>query len=187
MQRNPFLIFWLQSRSILILGPKEIKSAHSFYFSLIYMPWSGGTGCHECWVFFCEYVFECWILSKLFSSPRLMNWSLVVCFLLLGWCHLHICGCWYFSQQFLFHLGVYAVQHIKWPFLHKSSISRVTMYTLSCSFPNFKSFSCPVSDSNCQFLTYIQTFRRQVRLSATPIILKISLRLLWSTQWKALA
>ena len=31
------------------------------------------------------------------------------------------------------------------------------MYTLSCSFPNFKSFCCSVSDSNCCFLTYIQT------------------------------
>ena len=33
------------------------------------------------------------------------------------------------------------------------------MYTFSCFFPSFKSFSCSVSDSNCQFLTYIQTFQ----------------------------
>ena len=32
------------------------------------------------------------------------------------------------------------------------------MYTLSCSFPSFKSFRS-VSDSNCHFLTYIQTFQ----------------------------
>ena len=31
------------------------------------------------------------------------------------------------------------------------------MYTLSFSFPNFKSFSCSMSDFNCRFLTYIQT------------------------------
>ena len=31
------------------------------------------------------------------------------------------------------------------------------MYTLSRSIPNFKYFSCFVSDSNCHFLTYIQT------------------------------
>ena len=31
------------------------------------------------------------------------------------------------------------------------------MYTLSFSFPNFKSFSCSMSDFNCHFLTYIQT------------------------------
>ena len=33
------------------------------------------------------------------------------------------------------------------------------MYTLSHFFPSFKSFSCSVSDSNCHFLTYIQTFQ----------------------------
>ena len=97
------------------------------------------------------------------------------------------CRCWYFSQQSWFHLGIYAVQQIKWSFLHKSSISRVTMYILSCSFPNFKYFSCSVSDSNCHFLAYIQTFKRQVRWSDTPILLRIFLSLLWSFMWKALA
>ena len=33
------------------------------------------------------------------------------------------------------------------------------MYTLSFSFPNFKSFSCSVSDSNSRFLAYIQIFQ----------------------------
>ena len=33
------------------------------------------------------------------------------------------------------------------------------MYTLSRFFPSFKCFSCSVSDSNCHFLTYIQTFQ----------------------------
>ena len=67
------------------------------------------------------------------------------------------CRCWYFSQQSWFHLGIYAFQNIEWSFLHISSITRVTMYTLSFSFPNFKSFSCSMSDFNCRFLTYIQT------------------------------
>ena len=38
------------------------------------------------------------------------------------------------------------------------------MYTLSHSIPNFKSFSCSVSDSNCHFLTYIQTFQETVKV-----------------------
>ena len=38
------------------------------------------------------------------------------------------------------------------------------MYTLSSSFPNFKSFSCSVSDSNCRFLTYIQNFQETGKL-----------------------
>ena len=33
------------------------------------------------------------------------------------------------------------------------------MYTLSFFFPSFKTFSCSVSDSNCHFLTYIETFQ----------------------------
>ena len=33
------------------------------------------------------------------------------------------------------------------------------MYTLSHFFPSFKSFNCSVSDSNCRFFTYIQTFQ----------------------------
>ena len=33
------------------------------------------------------------------------------------------------------------------------------MYTLSRFFPSFKCFSCSVSDSNCRFFTYIQTFQ----------------------------
>ena len=38
------------------------------------------------------------------------------------------------------------------------------MYTLSCFFPSFKSFSCSVSDSNCRFLTYIQNFQETGKL-----------------------
>ena len=119
--------------------------------------------------------------ASFFSFPLLINWSLVLCFLLLVWCHLHI---WMliFLPTILIPSWDLCSPAYRMIFPTYKSITRVTMYTLSCSFPNFKSFSCPVSDSNCQFLTYIQTFRRQVRLSATPIILKISLRLLWSTQ-----
>ena len=63
-------------------------------------------------------------------------------------------------------------------------ITGVTMYTLSFSFPNFKSFSCSMSDSNCCFLTYILV-KRKVRWYGTPISLIIFHILLWSTQWKA--
>ena len=33
-------------------GAQENKICHCFHVSLIYMPWSGGTGCHEYWLFF---------------------------------------------------------------------------------------------------------------------------------------
>ena len=55
------LILWLHSLSALILGPKKMKS-DCFHISPIYLPWSGGTRCHD-------FLFESWVLSQLFHSP----------------------------------------------------------------------------------------------------------------------
>ena len=41
------LISWLQSPSAVILEPKKIKSATMSIVSLIYLPWSDGTRCHD--------------------------------------------------------------------------------------------------------------------------------------------
>ena len=41
-----FLISWWQSPSAAILEPKKIV-CHCFYCLPIYLPWSGGTGCHD--------------------------------------------------------------------------------------------------------------------------------------------
>ena len=41
------LILWLQSPSAVILEPKKIKSVTVSMFSLIYLPGSDGTGCHD--------------------------------------------------------------------------------------------------------------------------------------------
>ena len=46
--------------------------------------------------------FECWVLSQLFHSPLSTSsrCSLVLLhFLPMEWYHLHIWGCWYFSQE----------------------------------------------------------------------------------------
>ena len=40
------LISWLQSSSAVILEPPKIVS-HCFHCFSIYLPWSGGTGCHD--------------------------------------------------------------------------------------------------------------------------------------------
>ena len=40
------LISWLQSPSAVILEPRKIVS-HCFHCFPIYLPWSGGTGCHD--------------------------------------------------------------------------------------------------------------------------------------------
>ena len=75
----------------------------------------------------CEYQ----ALSQLFYSPLSLSsrGSLVpICVLPLGWCHLHICGCWYFSWQSLFQFVIHPAQHFTWYTLHNIWISRVTIF-----------------------------------------------------------
>ena len=45
-RRKFLLISWWQSPSAVILEPKKIV-CHCFYCLPIYLPWSGGTGCHD--------------------------------------------------------------------------------------------------------------------------------------------
>ena len=55
---------------------------------------------------------ECWVSSQLFHSPisSSSRGSLIpLCFLLYGWCHLHIWGYWYFSRQSWFQLVLHSV------------------------------------------------------------------------------
>ena len=50
---------------------------------------------------------ECLLLSQLFHSPLSLSSGrslVLLCFLPLEWCHLHIWGCWYFFWQSWFQL-----------------------------------------------------------------------------------
>ena len=112
-------------------GAQENKICHCFHCFPIYLPWSDGTGCHL-WSWF----FECWVLSQLFQAllSTLSRGSLVpLHFLPLGWYHLHIWGCWYFSQKsWLFllhlvylHLDVFKVHtFIKWVAIKSANLER---------------------------------------------------------------
>ena len=107
------LISWLRSPSANILEPKKIKSVTVFH--LFAMKWWDQMPR--------SYFFECWVLSQLFHSPLSSSskGSLVpLCFLPLGWCHLLIWDCWYFSWQSWLQL----VFHPAWCFIrctqHKS-------------------------------------------------------------------
>ena len=110
------LISWLQSPSAVILEPRKIKSATVSLFPHLFamkwwdqMPWSS--------------FLKCWVLSQLFLSPLSPSsrGSLVsLCFLPLEWYHLHIWGCWYFSQQSWFQLLTHPGQHFIWCNLHVS-------------------------------------------------------------------
>ena len=90
------LISWLQSP----LEPKKIKSVTVFTFS--------PSSCHEVMGLGAVIlVFWSWVLSQLFHSPPSPSsrgsWVLLH-FLPLEWCQLHIWGYWYFSQQSWFQL-----------------------------------------------------------------------------------
>ena len=98
------LISRLQSSSAVILEPPKIKSDTvsivPYLFSMKWWDWKP-------WSSF----FECWVFSQLFHSPLSLSLrgSLVLCFLPQGWCHLHIWGYWYFSQQSWFQFVLHLV------------------------------------------------------------------------------
>ena len=87
------LISWLQSPSAVILEPKKIKSVTVSIVSPSI--WHKGWD-HMLW----SLVFESWAVSQLFHfslSPSSRGSFILLCFLPLGWCHLHIWSCCYFS------------------------------------------------------------------------------------------
>ena len=110
------LISWLQSWSTVILEPKKINYATLSIFSSSVCLEEMGLDAIILFFFF-------WILSfkpafllssftfikKLFSSPLLLP---------LESYHLHVCGCWYFSQQSWFQFVIHLSKHFAWCTLH---------------------------------------------------------------------
>ena len=109
---------WMQSPSAPSepSSTQENKICHCFHFFPIYlheviwpMPWS--------------LFLECWILSQLFHSPLFPSSGgalVTLHFLALEQCHLHIWGCWYFSQQSWFQLLIHPAWHFPWCTQHRS-------------------------------------------------------------------
>ena len=101
------LISWLQSPSSVILEPKKTKSATVPNFS--------PSICHEVMrpdaiilVFWTWSFKPAFLLFSFTLIKRLLSSSL---FLPLEWCHLHIWGCWYFSQQSWFQFVIHTAWH----------------------------------------------------------------------------
>ena len=95
------LISWLQSPSAVILEPKKIKS--------LTVSTVSPSICHEVMGLDAMILVfsECWVLRPLYHSPLLLSSrrsSVPLHFLPYRWCHLHICGYWYFSLQSWFQL-----------------------------------------------------------------------------------
>ena len=122
------LILWLQSPSAVILETKKIKS-HLFTFP--------PSICHKV-MGPDAMILVIWMLS--FRSPFSLSSidSLVpLHLLLLEWYHLHIWGYWYFSLQSWFQFVGHPAQHFAWCTLHRSYISRVTIYNLDVLLSQF--------------------------------------------------
>ena len=85
------LISWLESPSVVILEVPQNKIFHCFHCLPIYLLWSDGTGCHDL------SFSECWVLSQLPLSLSSRSSIVLLCFLPLEWCHLHMWDYWYFS------------------------------------------------------------------------------------------
>ena len=81
-------------------GAQENKVCHCFHFFPIYLPWSDRNGCHDLSFLNVEFqasfsLSSLTLIKGLFSSSSLYA---------IEWYHLHIWGCWYFSQQLWFQL-----------------------------------------------------------------------------------
>ena len=119
------LISYLQSPSAVILEPKKIKSVTVSIVS--------PSICHEVMglddvsflndLSFLNVEFYASFFTLLFHSPLSLSSrgsSVPFRFLPYGWCHLHICGHWYFSLQSWFQLVLHPARHFTWCTLHLS-------------------------------------------------------------------
>ena len=99
------LILWLQSLSMLILEPSNMKFVTVSNFS--------PSICREM-IWPDTVIFIFWMLSFKPTFSLSLRDSLVLHFLPLKWYHLYIWDCWYFSQQSWFQLVSHPAQHFVW-------------------------------------------------------------------------
>ena len=111
------------------------------------------------------------LIKMLFNSSSLSA---------LGWCHLHIWGSWYFSQQSWFQLVLHPAWRFPWCTLHSSKISRVTIYSFDVFLSQFWTSPLFHDSSNCCFLTCTQVLHETGKVVWYSHLLK-SFPQLWST------
>ena len=161
-------------------GTPQNKICHCFHFFPLYFPWSDGTSCHD------QHFLNI-VSSQLFQSPLSPSSkdSLVpLHFLSLKRYHLHIWGCWYFSWHSWFQLVIHPAWYFAWCILHRSEISRVTVYSLLVLLSQF-SWVVPWLILTVASWPEYRFLRKQVRWSGIPISLRIFHSLLLSTESKS--
>ena len=111
------LISWLQSSSAVILEPNKINFVNVSIIS--------PSICHEV-MGLDVLIFVFWMLSvkpaffHCLLSPSSRGSLVPLCFLMLGWCHLHSWGYWYFSQKSWSQLVIHPAWNFTRCTLHES-------------------------------------------------------------------
>ena len=130
----------------------ELKKIKSLMFPLFpnYLPWSDGTRYHDLSFLNVEFqdsffIFPLFLSSRASSVP-LHFWPLL-------WYHLHIWGCWYFSQWSWLLLVIHSA-HMMYS-AHKLNKQGDNIQPWCSPFPVWNQ-SIVSSSSNCCFLTGIQ-------------------------------
>ena len=96
-------------------GAQEKKICHCFHFFPFCLPWSDGTRIHD--LSFLNVEFQASFFTLLFHPHQeALQFLFPFCH---EWYHLHIWGCWYFSQQSWFQPLIHPAWHFKWCALHK--------------------------------------------------------------------
>ena len=110
------LISWLQSPSIVISEPTKIKSVtvSTFPLSICYEVMALDAMTLVFWMLSFKPAFS----LSFFTFIKRLLFSLH--FLPLKWYHLHVWGCWYFSQQSWFQTVSHPAWHFTWCTLHGS-------------------------------------------------------------------
>ena len=126
-RKKRLLISKLQSLSTVILVPKKIKYVIASIVSLSICLEMIGTDAMI--LVFLVLSFKPAFSLSLFTLNK--KSLITLPFLPLVWYHLHIWGCWHFSQQSWLQLVIHPAWHFTWCNLHHISwISRVTIYRL---------------------------------------------------------
>ena len=161
-------------------GTPQNKICHCFHFFPLYFPWSDGTSCHD------QHFLNI-VSSQLFQSPLSPSSKdnlVPLHFLPLKRYHLHIWGCWYFSWHSWFQLVIHPAWYFAWCILHRSEISRVTIYSLLVLLSQF-SWVVPWLILTVASWPEYRFLRKQLRWSGIPISLRIFHSLLWSAESKS--
>ena len=110
-------------------------------------------------------------------------------FLQLKWYHLHICCCWYFSQQSWFQLVLYPAWHFTWCMYIAWKLNRQgdNIQPWCTPFPILNQSVVPCLALTVASCPAYRLLGRWVRLYAIPTSWRILRSLLWSTQSKTLA